>query len=447
MRVSADHHGGRIRVRQRVQARSRRFGVDILDVRLGGTVEQEELTLPEVDGDVVAERAHPGKVGTVELVATPGDGFPQWTLAAAVVRVDELGSKKIGIVVPQDQEARSLASERRDLAWTGPERRDVAEGRDSVDAVRVDIREDALQRVQVAVDIGENSDSHGTSVGVEHRARCHPGDTRIDFARRAIRVTIDPMGPPITTEHAVAVFDAFHLLAAEPRRALASSARVVIARAGTPIIAESARPESVYGIVQGRLRVSHEHAGGHRSTLSILGPGELCGELAVLASTQRSAEIMAIEDSVVLQVPGEAFIAALESSPRASLALARMLARRLQKLGEHLRQRTALDAEARLAHKLLFLAKRFGVNDRTTIVIDVRLTQQDLAELCDLSRQRVNVLLGRLARAGVVEHRRARMVVRDVAALGRWARDPGSRTEVSDGDARGARGQISKSMG
>ncbi len=239
----------------------------------------------------------------------------------------------------------------------------------------------------------------------------------------------------MTTEQAIAAIDAFALLLPEPRRALASSARVVAAPTGAPIVVERGPADAVYGIVRGRLRVAHEHADGHRSTLSILGSGELCGELAVLASTARAAELTALEDSIVLRVPADAFMSALESSPGASLALARMLARRLGTLGEHLRQRIALDAEARLAHKLLFLAKRFGVHDRATVVIDLRVTQQDLAELCDLSRQRVNLLLGQLARAGVVEHRRGRVVVRDLPAL--RARALGC----------AAPDQISKSMG
>jgi CRP-like cAMP-binding protein len=205
------------------------------------------------------------------------------------------------------------------------------------------------------------------------------------------------------------------------RGMVAAQSRVVVHAAGATVVAEGAPADAVFAVAHGRLKISQGHADGTSTTLAVLGPGDICGELGVLGAVARSAHITALEQAVTVRIPGPCFLAALETSPALGLALSRMLANRVRMLGEHFRQITSLEATARMAHKLLFLAERFGKADGRGIVVDLPLTQQDLAELCDLSRQRANKILRALVEEGVVERIGRRTLVRDIEALRRWS--------------------------
>ena len=72
---------------------------------------------------------------------------------------------------------------------------------------------------------------------------------------------------------------------------------------------------------------------------------------------------------------------------------------------------------SRIAHILLELAEDFGREDDGRIVIDLALSQQDLAALVGATRQSVNLCLRELREAGLVAYRSRRFVVSSQAAL------------------------------
>ena len=81
----------------------------------------------------------------------------------------------------------------------------------------------------------------------------------------------------------------------------------------TVIVRQGDRAEKVYMVISGRLRVVCEESQKEVSVAD-LGPGDVFGEMAVLGSQLRSANVITLERSNVLEVPGPVFIAALKQS-------------------------------------------------------------------------------------------------------------------------------------
>ena len=173
----------------------------------------------------------------------------------------------------------------------------------------------------------------------------------------------------------------------------------------------------MYAVVRGYLKIAVENADGSSASLSVLGPGDIFGELGVLGGVARSAALTALEDATLLRIPGDVFLEALSRSASLGLSLSRLLAHRLRVTGEHFGHVTALPAPARVAQRLLLLLERFGRPEGKSTVLDVPLTQLDLAELAQLSRQRTNRLLQDLKRQRILEWEGRRLVVLDVARM------------------------------
>jgi CRP/FNR family cyclic AMP-dependent transcriptional regulator len=221
----------------------------------------------------------------------------------------------------------------------------------------------------------------------------------------------------VNVERALAEVPLFAGVEAPVLSAMARHARVLERKKRQAVIRQGAPADAVYGVVRGYLKIALENADGSSASLSVLGPGDIFGEIGVLGGVARSAALVALEDAVLLSIPGAVFLEALGRSAALGLALSRLLAERLRITGEHFSHVTMLPAPARFAQRLLLLIERFGRAAAAGTVLDVPLTQLDLAELAQLSRQRTNQLLQELKRREVLAWEGRRLVVLDVERL------------------------------
>jgi len=98
-------------------------------------------------------------------------------------------------------------------------------------------------------------------------------------------------------------------------------------RAGEVLFTEGEPGPSVFVLLTGRLRVQK-----HSEAIRELGNGSLVGELAVLAGAPRGATVVAVRDSVLLEIGGDDVRAVLGSQPDAALSVAGMLAEQVRTL-------------------------------------------------------------------------------------------------------------------
>jgi CRP-like cAMP-binding protein len=206
------------------------------------------------------------------------------------------------------------------------------------------------------------------------------------------------------------------------RAALASHVQVLRPKRRQCVIRQGAAADAVFAVIQGHLKISLQSPSGSAVGLSVVGPGDVFGELGVLGAVSRSAEVTALEDTMLLRIPGPQFLEALSKSAPLGLALSRFLATRLRTFAEHFGHITALQARARFAQGLLVLVDRFGRKHEMGTLLSLPLSQIDLAQLASLSRQRLNMLLQELKSLGVIAWEGRQLVVLDVEALGDIAR-------------------------
>ncbi len=164
--------------------------------------------------------------------------------------------------------------------------------------------------------------------------------------------------------------------------------------AGTTMITEQQPGEALYFIITGAVKAYVEQYGGAQLALSILGPGDIVGEISLLDDGGRSATVITLEETETLWMARPTFQECLRTIPLLSYNLARMLARRLR-AANHLIQTLAIrDVESRVASQILAFADRFGEPMQNgDILIPVRLTQGDFASMIGASRESVNKVI------------------------------------------------------
>ena len=150
-------------------------------------------------------------------------------------------------------------------------------------------------------------------------------------------------------------------------------------RPGAVLFDEGDASNRVILLLSGRAKVSAFSQDGHESVLGYRGAGDVLGELAAIDGGEHLATVTAVEAAEALVLPAERFLAALEGQPGLALALLRSTVGRLRDADRKRAEFTALDVVGRVAHRLVGLAERYGKPANEGILIDLPISQRELA--------------------------------------------------------------------
>ena len=206
-------------------------------------------------------------------------------------------------------------------------------------------------------------------------------------------------------------------LASEDREALAASVTHRRYRKGDIIFQREDDGQALFIVESGSVRVYFPGAQGSDLTLAVFGPGEFFGEMSLLDGGPRSASAAATVDTVLLALERSDFIAVLTSRPAAALSVLEVVSWRLRGASEMASDLAFLDVGGRLAKKLLDLAGAHGKQVANGTLLDLPLTQEELANMIGVTRESVNRNLGEFRRLGLIGNQGRKFVVLDPKGL------------------------------
>ena len=226
--------------------------------------------------------------------------------------------------------------------------------------------------------------------------------------------------PPLRDSNAVQALQVVPFFATLPDDHAEQLAKSLVVRRFGPnqVIFHLGDPGGLlYVISRGKVKISHTTPEGQEVVLAILGPGDFFGELALIDEAPRSATAVALGPSEMWTLHREEFVHFITDNPEFALHVLKTLARHIRRLNMQLADIFFLDLPGRLARTLLHLAEQYGRHTTDGTVIDLSLTQTDLAEMTGATRVSVNKALGRFRRAGWIHVTGRQVTILDRAAL------------------------------
>ena len=185
---------------------------------------------------------------------------------------------------------------------------------------------------------------------------------------------------------------------------------------GQVISLEESPGKGLYAVLEGDVHLVREVA-GEEALIHVAEPGFWFGEFAMLAGQPTLVTAVCHSPARVLTLPKPQFDHIIAEDPRHFQAFAKLAFDRYAALLRVSLDVPAMTPEARLRRRLAAMAKQRQQDRPSPAPVSLAVSQADLARIVGVSRQTLNVILGKLHQARLIEVRFRRIRVLDLARL------------------------------
>jgi CRP-like cAMP-binding protein len=176
-----------------------------------------------------------------------------------------------------------------------------------------------------------------------------------------------------------------------------------------------------YVVIRGKLKALTTSEDGDDVVFSILGPGEVFGEIALLGGTPRTATVTAIDPCELLIIDRRDFLSVLRGHPDVAINLLDVLAQRMKRVSELVEDTLFLNLPLRLAKKLASLSQAYGQPHAQGLRLDLNLSQEEWGDLVGTTRESINKQLRAWTEEGLITIDQGYIVICDRRELEKLA--------------------------
>jgi CRP/FNR family cyclic AMP-dependent transcriptional regulator len=203
---------------------------------------------------------------------------------------------------------------------------------------------------------------------------------------------------------------------------LAPHVRSLVLPRGGQLFAEGDVGDQLYFVIEGKVKLTKAAPDGRENLISVHGPGDMFGELAMFDPTYRTTSATALTDTRLAVLAHDDLRQCLETRPGLAIHLLKALAQRLRRITDANTNLVFTDVPGRVAKALLELSDKFGISREDGLLVNHDLTQEELAQLVGASRETVNKALADFATRGWISVSAKSVLLLDIDRLKRRAR-------------------------
>ena len=180
--------------------------------------------------------------------------------------------------------------------------------------------------------------------------------------------------------------------------------------------------ERVYFLQKGAVKLSRVYESGEEITVALLRENSIFGVLSLITgqNSDRFYHSVAFTQVELLSIPIEQVQKALENNGELAMLLLKGLSSRILETEMMIETLAHRDMGSRLVSFLLILCRDFGVpNNGEGVMIDLRLSHQEIAEAIGSTRVTITRLLGDLRKHEFISIHKKKITVHDPIQLGK----------------------------
>ncbi|WP_422124736.1 Crp/Fnr family transcriptional regulator [Planococcus sp. X10-3] len=187
---------------------------------------------------------------------------------------------------------------------------------------------------------------------------------------------------------------------------------------GSHLFREGDPIRGIYLLKSGKVQIGKVTPEGRELTLKLCGTGQLVGEITVFSGpSQYRLDAKAIEETECLKITIEDLEEALQRDQNLAVSFMRWTGIDQQKTQTKFRDLLLHGKKGALYSTLIRLSNSYGETHADGVLIDMVLTNQELANFCGMTREVVNRMLSDLKRDAIISMRDGKIIIHQIPRL------------------------------
>jgi len=183
------------------------------------------------------------------------------------------------------------------------------------------------------------------------------------------------------------------------------------------IFNEGDKPQWFYVLLKGKVKISKSSADGREIVLEIIDAPDFLGALAVIKNFPYPATAVAIENCEVGKIGRDIFLEVFNKYPGLGNQILHHVTMRLRAGIESLKNVVLEDVLSRVVYQILKLATKYGKKVSEGVLIDLRLTKQEIAEMAGTTTETAIRIMSKLKKQGYIIEQNRKIIVKDIKML------------------------------
>lgn len=208
-------------------------------------------------------------------------------------------------------------------------------------------------------------------------------------------------------------------LTSDQKKSLFSQVYIKHYYSGQKIYTRSERCTEVFFILSGVVQMGWTGIDGKRIIHRFLPRGSLINIIYLVSNTALEHDYMAHQATTLLKIPGDLLLQLFGQNSKLMLYVFQQICARNRLLDNEIFYYHNKSLCARLARQLLELMQDFGLQQQQKIMLDIKLSQENLAELLKSSRHSIRKAIADLVSQGIIENNYNKFYIVDLNKLRR----------------------------
>ncbi|MFS0824197.1 Crp/Fnr family transcriptional regulator [Bacillus sp. 1P02SD] len=197
-----------------------------------------------------------------------------------------------------------------------------------------------------------------------------------------------------------------------------SANHVIKMEKGTYLFREGMKASELYLILSGRVRVSKGTSDGSELSLRVCSQNEIVGELTLFTDQPKYLfDCLLLEDSDIAVIQKDDLERKLFENTNLAFEFMKWMSDHFRKTQTKFRDLVLLGKKGALYSTLVRMTNSYGVRTDNGILIDLHLTNQELANFCATTRESVNRMLHELRSLGVISVTKGFITIHDLVYI------------------------------
>jgi CRP-like cAMP-binding protein len=187
---------------------------------------------------------------------------------------------------------------------------------------------------------------------------------------------------------------------------------------GSFLFQEGMLAEELYIVISGKVQISKITSDGRELSLRICGENDICGELTLFTDNPRYLlSAMVLEEGEIVAIKKDVIECEIFQNSKLAFEFMKWMSDHFRKTQTKFRDLVLNGKRGALFSTLIRMSNSYGIPKGNEILIDLPLTNQELANFCGTSRESTNRILSELKKDNIIRVKKGKISILDLQYL------------------------------